>query len=115
MRNLAAGGRLAVGSQRYGPAFVHWASHVGIDNIHELDRFEETYEGMWRSTSEYAEHLYWGLGYGGQLTDTIPDRLRPFAARYCSFDADLFAADLVANGLFVSPTGDGFVHLFQTE
>ncbi len=98
------------GIGEHGPAFAHWASIVGIEDLDALGRFEDAYRGQFGSVEEYAESLIEDFGWQRELDDVIPEFFQP----YLHFDVEAFARDLELSGdITASPTESGGVYVFE--
>jgi antirestriction protein len=88
--------RVAQGIAEHGTAFGHWAAHCQTEIGHSerqatLERFEESYMGVWESETAYAESLLDDYGVDTMLDEAVPSGLRHFIkVDYNAFAAELF-------------------------
>jgi antirestriction protein len=99
---------IAKGIVEHGPAFAAWAAIV--DDMDQLDRFEDAYLGHWSSLTEYAEQLLDDMGIEDELDRVVPEGFRA----YVQIDAEMLGRDLGMD-LSVMEDGDGSVHLFDQQ
>jgi antirestriction protein len=100
---------LAGGIAQYGPAFAHWAAHVGHHDQTALDRFEDAYRGHYPSVHDYAETLLEDIGILDELAEAVPEPM----AGYVEFDFEGFARDMELSGEITTSEGDGGVYVFD--
>jgi len=107
--DLAKVARVARGIADHGPAYAHWAAIVGLDNIDDLERFEDAYLGHHESAEAYAEELLDGMGAFQALERAVLQDLRP----YVELDVAGLARDLEFSGDITTSEGDGGVYVFD--
>ncbi len=105
---LATVSRLALGILTHGPAFVHFASLAGTDDV-TLNNFEEAFFGHYESVERYADQVLDDLGYVKEVDEIVPEYLKP----YVTFDVERFARDIELSGDIITSEGDGGVYIFN--
>jgi antirestriction protein len=100
---------IAKGIAEHGPAFAHWAAHIGSGDIASLVGFEDAYRGHWESVEAYVEDLLDDLGIDKDIEEAVPEYLQP----YVKFDAEGFGRDLEIGGDITTSSGDGGVYIFD--
>lgn len=69
--------RVARGIAEHGEAFGHWASHIGSEDLEQLEVFEDHYHGEWESFEAYIEDYLEETGFYGFM-DTVPEEMRGY-------------------------------------
>ena len=96
--------RVAEGISEHGDAFAHWAAYV--DDLDELDAFEDRYIGHYDSMVDYAEQLVDDRGLDAALDKADLGSLRS----YVRVDTEMLARDLESE--YAVSEGDGGVFIF---
>jgi len=103
--------RIAKGIEEHGLAYAAWADYVGVENEHELERFEDHYRGEYYSVQAYVEDVLDNIGFNHDLDlalRVIPEDLR----RYVAVDVDGLARGWEVE-LHVVARNDGKVWIFD--
>ena len=107
--DLATISRVAIGITEHGEAFAHWAAIAGTSDVNELNRFEDTYLGLYDSVEAYAEMVLDDLGYLDAVDQAVPEGMQP----YVSVDIAGFARDLVLSGDITTSEGSEGMYVFD--
>lgn len=99
---------VALGIERHGLAFAHWAQLVS--ETEHLRQFENCYRGRWDNLAAYAEELLDDSGTETDLDRVVPEWVRP----YVTLDYAAIGRDMECDGaLMTAQAEEGGVHVFE--